>query len=190
MTEVQETVKISLLNPYNFGKRNEKTGLLDKPWHLAISCSYIRASSINVKELKEKITEFIRGLESVRLMYKESHEFWSIDFGTKPVIRTLDPRDRKLYQIVNIKQWAALYASQKALEKFPYLQEEEDYEYDRNYVQLKWCNMSVRLYYDEQKDEIIVEYNRFSGCSSSFYYIKNQIDEMLGDLIIRKNKFK
>ena len=46
--------------------------------------------------------------------------------------------------------------------------------------------MSVRLYYDETNDEIIVEYNRFSGCSHSFYNIKQKIDEMLGDLIIKK----
>lgn len=186
MAEVEQTpVKINLLNPYNFGKRNEKTGLLEKPWYVAPSCSYIAASNtnVNVKELKEKITEFICGLESVRLTYTEKYENWAIEFGTKPILKTIDPRDRKLHEIVNAKQWAAARTAIKALEKFPYLSDEYDY---FPQVQLRWCKMSVRLYYDKANDEIIVEYNRFSGCSHSFYHIKQKIDEMLGDLIIRK----
>lgn len=178
-------VKLSFLNPYNFGKRNEKIGLLVRPWYLSPSCSYICASNINIKKLKEKITEFICGIESVRLNYTETYENWMFDFGTKPILKTIDPRDRKLHEIVNAKQWAAARAAIKALEKFPYLRDEYDY---FPHVQLRWCNMSVRLYCDEETDEIIVEYNRFSGCSRSFYHIKQIIDEMLGDLIIRKNK--
>ena len=179
----EQPVKINLFSPYSIRKRNEKTGLLKKPWYVVPSCSYISASSIDVKELKEKITEFICGLESVRLTYTKSHENWAIDFGTKPILETIDPRDRKLYQIVNAKQWVASRAAIKALEKFPYLSDDYDYCTD---FQLRWCNMSVRLYYDETNDEIIVEYNRFSGCSHSFYHIKQKIDEMLGDLIIKK----
>lgn len=181
MSEVEQQ-KINLLDKFNVGKRNQKTGLLNKPWYLAPSCSYICASIVDVKELKEKITEFICGLESVRLTYTETHENWSIDFGTKPILKTIDPRDRKLHEIVNAKQWAAARAAIKALEKFPYLSEDYDYCTD---FQLRWCNMSVRLYYDETNDEIIVEYNRFSGCSRSFYHIKQKIDDMLDDLIIK-----
>jgi hypothetical protein len=179
----EQPVKINLFSPYSISKRNEKTGLLKKPWYVSPSCSYISASSVDVKELKEKITEFICGLESVRLTYTKNYENWAIDFGTKPILETIDRHDRKLHKIVNAKQLVASRAAIKALEKFPYLSDDYDYCTD---FQLRWCNMSVRLYYDETNDEIIVEYNRFSGCSHSFYHIKQKIDETLGDLIIKK----
>ena len=184
----EQPLKINLFSPYSISKRNEKTGLLKKPWYVSPSCSYISASNTNntnIKELKEKITEFICGLESVRLTYTKSHENWAIDFGTKPILETIDRHDRKLHKIVNAKQWVASRAAIKALEKFPYLSDDYDYCTD---FQLRWCNISVRLYYDEIDDEIILEYNRFSGCSHSFYTIKQKIDEMLGDLIIKRCK--
>jgi len=129
-------------------------------------------------QLKTKIRDILNNIESLRTEYDEERDQWYIDFGTKPILKTIEPSDKGLIKIIKIKQWAAIQVAQLALKKSQYLRTtlEEMYYY---HEERKWFNAVISVCYNNKDNKCIVDYVHINGDTFSFYVIKNIIAKQL-----------
>ena len=130
-------------------------------------------------QLKTKICDILNNIESLRTEYNEERDQWYVDFGTRPILKTIDPDDRGLIKIIKIKQWAAIQVVELVLKKSQYLRstlEEEGYYY---HEEPKWFNAVISVCYNNKDKKCIVDYVRINGDSFGFYDMKNTIAKQL-----------
>jgi hypothetical protein len=135
--------------------------------------------------LKKYLNNILSDIEGVRYNYNEKECLWSLEYGTKPIIYTIDKFDYKLRSIIFNKKHAALLAAEKAHNMFPHNSEE------LNIVDIllpiplfgikKWSNIEIYLSYFETTNIILIEFNKNCGDSASFHYIIKKIKEKLND---------
>jgi hypothetical protein len=164
------------------GKTKEKGqfGLFQKKHDIAMYHPSTAIDATNGDTIRSRLATTINDVESLRSNYNEARDIWRLDFGTKPIQKTIDPYDRELLKIVNSKQWLALRVATEMLEKHEYLRDDDD---DGNFKQMKWFLAIVSICYDEATNKIVVDYVFIDGDKSTFYYIKNAIEKNLLSLM-------
>jgi hypothetical protein len=157
---------------------NSKVGLPDYKIH---RLNIRRFPFCDVGWLKKTIVEELSDIEGLRFEYDEKKFCWNIEYGTRPIEYTDVVDNYKLFQIIQKKKWCAFEASMKASELFT----RPDYDDERNEPCRSWFQGDIRLFYDELKNEIVIEINRVRGDTPMFYCIKNSINEVLSDTRIQ-----
>jgi hypothetical protein len=177
-----ETFEEKVFKIMSNGKTKEKgtAGLFQKKHPISMNHPSTVIDATNGDTIRSRLATAINGIESLRSNYSEERNIWTLDFGTKPIQKTIDPYDRELLKIVNSKQWRALEAATKMLEKHEYLRDDDDYNMDR---QMKWFLALVSICYDETINKIVVDYVFIDGDKFTFYHIKNTIEKELLSLM-------
>jgi hypothetical protein len=152
---------------------------------------HIKVPFCNVENMKKCINNTLSEIEGIHGEYDEEKYMWNLEYGTKPIEYTIEPGDWKLNEIILQKKFWALLTSRKAFEQFH--QNDYDYGFDKGYAPLpfrtlaasrfsvksftnrKWCKINISLSYDEENNEIIVEFNREKGERETFYFVSNII---------------
>lgn len=180
----QEEV-IKMIDASKFNQRHPKVGLFINKCKLTFpACTYLSIGNVN--KLKEQINNAIDGIEGIRYEFHPTRDVWSLEFGTIPIQKEIDPGDFKLRRIINHKQMVALQVADKALEKFSHLREDVYYgSYERN---LRWVKCIINLSYVQERRLILLEYVRIDGDSFTFYAIKEEIELFLKNNGIRSRE--
>jgi len=181
-------IDFSTLSNY-VGKVDPLTKIPFKPFYTAPSNFEI--PKLCIIDLVNLIETTIFGINKLRIT-KITDFVYSAEYDPIEGMQ-INPND-KLYKY---KFWIGLKAIQVASEKFPH---NIDFDYDElpdpiipgiNKLSFEyWFKMGIRLYYDKKKDCFILEINRLSGESFTFYNIFNQIKKNIKqDLnwLMRKN---
>ena len=143
------------------------------------------------KRINNKLVELEEPLE-IRHKYLENEYGWSIEYGTKPLEYTVP---HELINIVLNKKSVALDAAHIGYTKFGKFFENDD-NFENNtlpdpipiFDNGKWCRINIFLYYNENKNTLIISYERVSkGDRSSFYPIYNTIDNLFNDIKLKKS---
>ena len=93
---------------------------------------------------------------------------------------TINKSDFKLRRIIEHKKYAAIMAASRAIEYFPHNDDFfEDGELIPCFASGKWTNLQIYLTYDDEKNTILVEFNRYNGDHISFHFVANIIDAAL-----------
>lgn len=160
------------------GKTKEKGqfGLFSKKHPISMNHPSTVIDATNGDTIRRRLATAINGIEGLRSNYSEERDIWRLDFGTKPIQKTIDPCDKELLKIVNSKQWRALEVASKMLEKHEYLRDDDDYNMD---LQMKWFLGLVSICYNKSTNKIVVDYVFIDGDKFTFYYIKNAIEKEL-----------
>jgi len=139
----------------------------------------------------EEIHKNLNGIEGIKYEYDAHKKCWKIAFGTEPRINTVtdfDMREKILYSY-----WCGEAAAKKARDKFPYLENNTNANFDYYVVEygyntlsqkpnrLRWCEFTIQLLYDEKRNCIIVEPKNSRGYSDefSFYHLFEKITSSL-----------
>jgi hypothetical protein len=157
---------------------NKEIGLLKKPFYVIPSNFEVPVS--DPKNIAQTINQNLDSIEGLRYKYDDIKHCWEVDFGTKPIELTVDPKDYKMKRIISLKKWVAIQAATYALDKYPNLVEEYFGDYlPQPPTDLRWCRFVINLYYDKDKKVIIVEFNRLWSDSDSFtfYQLFNHVKE-------------
>jgi hypothetical protein len=191
---LKKEIVITGLKPYY----NTKAKLPNK--RFPFPCKNIALPLCDQEIIKKDINNTLAQLEGVRGEYNEKKYMWNLEYGTKPIELTIDKADYKLRRIIDNKKYAALLASSKALEKFPHNADYYNDDFDDDdlpspiplFANGKWCNIQIYLTYDEEKNIILIEFNRYDGDPSSYYFVVNAIESTLkaptfNNLISRSN---
>ena len=185
LQRLKQCIKTIALKPYY----NERAKLPNK--RFPITCKNIALPFCDPEIIKKAINNTLAQLEGVHGEYNEKKCMWSLEYGTKPIELTIDKDDYKLRRIIEHKKYAALLASSKALEKFPHNADYYDDDFDNFdddddlpspiplFANGKWCNIQIYLTYDEEKNIILVEFNRYNGDHKSYYFVANAIETTL-----------
>lgn len=175
-TYQEEVLKVINVSKFIERHRDPKVGLFINRYKLS-SPSITYLSVYHAENIKRNINKSLEEIEGVRWSFNPKTDVWSLEFGTKPIQKTIDSTDQKLKQIVNKKQWEARNAAIKALEKYPYLIDDvHDGLFDHN---LRWFQCFINLSYSEEERRILMEYVRTDGDSITFYHIKNEFERIL-----------
>jgi hypothetical protein len=160
------------------GKTKEKgtAGLFSKKHPISMNHPSTAIEATNGDTIRSQLATAINGIESLRSNYSEERDIWRLDFGTKPIQKTIDPYDMELLKIVNSKQWLALRVATEMLEKHEYLRDDDD---DGNFKQMKWFLGLVSICYNKPTNKIVVDYVFIDGDKFTFYHIKNTIEKEL-----------
>jgi hypothetical protein len=174
----RQTIEEKVFNIVSNSKTKERgpSELFQKKHDVAMYHPSTAIDATNGDTIRSRLATAINDVESLRSNYNEARDIWTLDFGTKPIQKTIDPYDRELLKIVNSKQWLALRVAIKMLEKHEYLR---DYDDDGIFKQMKWFLALVSICYDETINKIVVDYVFIDGDKSTFYYIKNAIEKDL-----------
>jgi len=172
---------ITGLKPYY----NAKAKLPNK--RFPITCKNVALPLCDPEIIKKAINNTLAEIEGVRSEYNEKKFMWTLEYGTKPLEYTIDKADYKLRRIIEHKKYAAIMAASFALEKFPHNADHFDHNFDDDYLPPpipffangKWCSLQIYLTYDEEKNIILVEFNRYNGDHASYYFVANTIDSVL-----------
>ena len=169
---------ITGLKPYY----DPKTKLPNK--RFPVTCKYVEIPLCNPEIIKNVINNTIAQIEGVRGEYNHKKFMWTLEYGTKPLEMTIDKTDFKLRRIIEHKKYAAIMAATLAIEKFPHNDEffEDGNELPQPiqcFVNCKWTNLQIYLTYDDEKNTILVEFNRYNGDHVSFYFVANIIEAAL-----------
>jgi hypothetical protein len=173
MQQASDIPKITTINFEGIGKLtkyNKEVGMLTKP-HYIIPSNF-RIPFSDPKIVAQRINQKFDTIEGIRYKYDDVKHCWEVEFGTKPIELTVDPKDYKMQRIINAKKWWALHAANKAAEKYGDALNlyGDDNELPPPQIDLKWCRFVINFYYDEETKEIIVEFNRPWGDADSFTY--------------------
>ena len=176
MQELKPGFAITGIKPYY----NEKAKLPNKKYYAMFK--HIEVPFCDVEIIKKVINNALARIEGVRGNYNELKFIWELEYGTKPIERTIDPSDYNLIRIIKQKKYAALFASEKALDRFPHNADYNDY-HDGDefpepvsiFANPKWSVINILLSYDEEKNVILVEFNRLIGDHASFHIVSNVI---------------
>jgi len=135
------------------------------------------------------INETLSGIEGIRGKYCEDRFLWQLEWGTRPIEYTIDNDDYKLFQIIKHKKYAATMAAVEAnkryLNNIIYYDDDDDDEFYLAPIRIsdnKWFKFTIMLSYEEDKDCIIIEYNRLTGDAISYYDIIDTIKKNLLDI--------
>ena len=138
--------------------------------------------------LKKYINNILSDIEGVRYNYNEKECLWSLEYGTKPILYTIDKFDYKLRSIIFNKKHAALLAAEKAYNMFPHNSDVLNNDDILLPIPLfgikKWSNIEIYLSYFEPTDVILIEFNKIRGDSASFHSIIKTIKEKLNDIAL------
>lgn len=136
-------------------------------------------------KLIKKMCEILNSIDGIRNNYNDDRDQWYIEFGTKPIQKTIDPYDLDLKTIINRKQWVAQEVANIAIEKSKYLQyilnsDGDEYNYNGKIHRFKrWFTAIISISYDKINNKCLVDYVYIDGDTFSFYTIKNEIDNRL-----------
>jgi hypothetical protein len=149
-----------------------------------VTCKHVELPLCDPEIIKKVINNTLAEIEGVRGEYDEKKFMWILEYGTKPIELTIDKSDYKLKRIIEHKKYAALMAASIALEKFPLNDEffEDDGELPSPIPICsngKWSNLQIYLTYDDEKNVILVEFNRYNGDHTSFYVVANIVERVL-----------
>ena len=181
MQQQQQPLKpgfvITGLKPYF----NAKAKLPNK--RFPVTGKHIELPLCDPEIIKKAINNTLAEIEGVRGEYNEKKCMWTLEYGTKPLELTIDKADYKLRRIIEDKKYAAIMAASVALEKFPH----NAHVFDDDelpppipfFANGKWCSLQIYLTYDEEKNVILVEFNRYNGDHASYYFVANIIDSVL-----------
>jgi hypothetical protein len=177
----RETIEERVFKMISNGKTRERgsSGLFQKKHDISMYHPSTAIDATHGDTIRSRLDSAINDIEGLRSNYNEAHDIWTLDFGTKPIQKTIDPYDRELLKIVNSKQWLALRVADKMLEKHEYLRDDDD---DGIFKQMKWFLALVSIC-DEATNKIVVDYIFIDGDKSTFYYIKNAIEKELLSLM-------
>jgi hypothetical protein len=156
-----------------------------------------------------KINKYIETFEGLKIIQHDSHKkLWKIEYGTnrlERIIKALNwesiyysnlgerfdnlvsmedsiekyKSNRLIERKIGSKKWWADCATFKAKEKF---KSAGNYDDDDNYdINLKWTKFTIALFYDEDKNKIIIEFhNPFRNIDDkSYYYFRQEIINLL-----------
>jgi hypothetical protein len=169
---------ITGLKPYF----NDRANLPNK--RFPITFKHVELPFCDPEIIKKVINNTLSQIEGVRGKYDEKKFMWTLEYGTKPIELTIERGDYKLKRIIEHKKYAASMAASRALEIFPLNDEffEDDGELPSPipiWANGKWCSLQIYLTYDDEKNVIIVEFNRYNGDHSSFYVVSNIVERVL-----------
>jgi hypothetical protein len=176
MQELPPGFKIIGIKPYY----NERAKLPNKKFYTFPK--HVEFPFCDVEIIKKIINNNLTQIEGLRGEYNEKKYIWDLEFGTKPIERTIDKADYKLVKIINRKKEAAMDAAIKAQDKFPHNNNYDNDELPPPPFNLKWMHMNILLSYDEEKNTILVEFNRLIGESTSYYFVANIIEHALKEI--------
>ena len=167
--------EITGLKPYF----NNRAKLPNKRFH--ITFKNVQLSLCDPEIIKKVINNTLFQIEGLRGEYDEKNFMWSLEYGTKPIELTIEHSDYKLKRIIKQKKYAAIMAAFRALEIFQHNDEifEDDDEFPSPipiWANGKWCSLQIYLTYDDEKNVILVEFNRYNGDHASFYVVSNIVE--------------
>lgn len=111
--------------------------------------------------------------------FDSDYYYWEIEYGTRPPEYNVP---EGCYPIIINGKWAAIFASLRAIEKFPHnIENDDDVGEDLDIIrdQKKWHKSELRLYYNKENKKYVIHFNRMRGNSESFYYTWTRILTLL-----------
>jgi len=173
-----------------------------------IRCGSLEISFCNPELIVAKINQYIDSYEGLSCMKYDSYKKqWEIEYGTNGLARILKAlnweteyhfnlgnridnfknieysiekyKSNKLIERkINTKKWCAQCVTLKAKEKFVSARDDDDDDYE---IKLKWTKFTIALFYDKDKNNIIIEFqNPFRDTDDlTFYYFRQEILNLL-----------
>jgi hypothetical protein len=181
-----------------------EVGLFSKPDR--IKHSSLEISFYDTELIVSKINQYIDTFEGLKILQYEPHQKqWVIEYGTNRIERILKAlnweseyyfklndsltcienslekykSNRLIERKIGAKKWWAQQATFKAQDKFEStinLDDDDDYD-----INLKWTKFTIALFYDKDKNNIIIEFqNPFCDIDDlTFYYFRQEIFKLL-----------
>lgn len=159
-----------------YSEINVRAKLPNKSWGFPLP-DHIEIPYCNPENIKQVVNQTLAQIEGLRGEYDEEKCMWALEYGTKPMIwYARDDLDFKKMEIIQIQQAATRLAEKKAFKKFQH--NAHEYGFDEGYAPYpgsgfpsrKWTRIQIFLSYDEEKNVILVELNRFTGNHRELYY--------------------
>jgi hypothetical protein len=126
----------------------------------------------NANSFKHNLMNAMKDIE-LRVEYIDK-DIWLLEYGTKPITKMVDPSDKKLLDIIEIKQFAAWEVVAQVLEKRKDL-------WDSDFVMsdTKWFTAIINVSYDAENNYIVIDYIEMDGDKSGLSFLKREIEKRL-----------
>lgn len=184
-----------------------EVGLFSKP--VMIKNGSLEITFCDPELIVSKISQYIETFEGLKILKFDQHrKKWEIEYGTNRIERIVKAlnweseyyfklRDnlvsienslekyksnRLIERKIGAKKWWAERASYLAQDKFELAKNNDDDEFDHDYnLNLKWTKFTIALFYDKDKNSIIIEFqNPFCDIDDfTFYYFRQEIINLI-----------
>jgi len=141
----------------------EEIGLPNKPFYLMPFT--LEFPITDLQEIITTIHDFTNSNEELRSTFDTRRKSWTIEYGNDPMVRIMNainlPIENKEIQkrMIKTQQWLVFFAMRQEEEKRkkPLLVDSDDDSADE--LHLKWTKFIINLYYNEDKNTVIVEFH-------------------------------
>jgi len=202
--ELPTSFKLNFVPGNNFCP---EVGLYLKPVYIKIGS--VEISFCDPELIVSKINQYINTFEGLKILKFNSHKKqWEIEYGTNRIERILKAlnweskyhfklcdnlvsienrlekykSNREIERKIGAKKWWAERASYSAQDKFEFAKNNDHDDSDQDYnLNLKWTKFTIALFYDKDKNSIIIEFqNPFCDIDDfTFYYFRQEIINLI-----------